>query len=348
LLVCSLLVLLGSCIQTRYVVQASLGQLELLGRARPIERVLRDPDIDARTRFLLTEVQAVLDYASRQGLKSQGNYQKYVDLDREAVVWFMTTSRPLAFEPRLWSFPIVGSFPYLGWFDYLEALKIQRRLEEDGWEVFVRRVRAYSTGGWFNDPVLSTMLSDEEDAYRSLVNVLMHELVHANVLVNDQSTFNESIASFVGDQMALEYLAHRLGPDSAELVAFREELREDRERGIALEKAYGELDALYTSQRSDQEKRRRKRGILRRIESDLDLDITLNNAVMIGFKTYNAGLDEFAELYRLCDSSFPRFLEVVGSLESADFASEQQEDIAPVIERLIGGGCRGGSRSARK
>lgn len=330
---------------TRYVVQAGFGQLDLWSKGRAIDDVVNDPDTDDRTRVLLEEVGHIRKFAVEQGFDTKGNYEHYVELDRPAVVWFLTASKELAFEPRLWTFPIVGSFPYTGWFDRDEAIEMYKRLERDGWDVYVRRVRAYSTGGWFNDPVLSTMLSYEDDAFRNLANVLFHELTHANILINNQSTYNESVASFVGDQMADEYLVARFGAESEEVSLFREENAEYRVRGAGLSAVYRELETLYASDKRDSVKRKEKRRILLETENKLLLQRTPNNASLSGFKTYNAGLDEFAELYEVCGRKWKRFFKAVRTLDEASFKEEQLEEIGPVIDELVKSRCP--ARSAR-
>jgi predicted aminopeptidase len=108
----------AGCLETRYVIQAGFGQAELWARSRPIGDVIADPRTDERTRILLGEVDHILAFAAARGLEGKGNYRRYVELDRPAVVWFMTASAPLAFEAETWSFPIAGNFPYLGWFDF--------------------------------------------------------------------------------------------------------------------------------------------------------------------------------------------------------------------------------------
>lgn len=327
------LTVLGGCFHARYLTQATGGQLDLLQRARPIDQVLADPDTDPRTAILLAEVGHILDFARAQGLASQGNYQRYVELDRPAVVWMLTASRPLAFEPKNWWFPIVGSFPYLGWFDWRAARRYGAELAGD-WDVAIRPVHAYSTGGWFPDPVLSTMLSDGDDAFRYLTNILLHELVHANVLVYGQSTFNESLASFVGDAMTADYLAARFGAGSAEVQAFALELADEQLRGERLQKAYAELEALYASELPDATKRERKDAITRQLQLDLDLIDQPNNASLSGFATYNAGRAELAALFATCGRDWPRFLALMNTLESDDFPEDQTEDIGPVIDKL--------------
>jgi len=328
-----------SCTTTSYVAQAGLGQLDLMHRARPIDDVLRDPATDERTRTLLVEVAPILDFARARGLDSKGNYRKFVALPRAASVWFVAAAKPLSLEPKSWSFPIVGSFTYLGWFDFVAAMRFRDRLKREGWDVMLRGARAFSTGGWFRDPVVSSMLSRRDDAVSSLANVLFHELVHANVLVNDQSTFNESVASFVGDALAEEYIAWHFGQDSAELAQFREELAEDREVGARFTAAYAELDELYESSASDADKLAKKRQVMARLEQELDLLHRPNNATLHGFRTYNAGFPELAQLLDHCGRDWLAFLKVLRGIGEKEFPEEQADAIGPVIATRLRAPC---------
>lgn len=321
----------AGCFTTRYVAQAAWGQLELLTSARPVDDVLRDDDTDLRTAALLRESRAILAFAKQHGLDSQGNYRKYVDLPRDQVVWFVTASKPLAFEPKVWSFPIAGSFPYLGWFEWEQARKFVDGLRRDGWDTYMRPVRAYSTGGYFRDPIISTMFLPTDDAIAYLANVLLHELTHANVLVKDQAVYNESVASFVGDELTDLYLAQRFGPDSAELADYRAELTEDRARGDRLARAYTELDALYKSAASDAEKRAGKERVTAALQAELDLAHRPNNASLQGFKTYNSGHAALVALFASCDRSWPRFLATIRAVEKKAFREPHQESLDEVI-----------------
>ncbi len=332
--------LLCGCTEVRYALQATQGQFDLWSRTRDIDEVMADGETDPRTRASLEEVERVLRFANKIGLDSKGNYREYVDLPRDEVVWFMVACQPLSFEPVVWSFPIVGSFPYLGWFRYSEALKIRKRLEARGLDVYVRRVQAYSTGGWFHDPVLSSMIPYGEGAIGELANVLLHELTHANILVNNQSTFNESLASFVGDGTAADYLAERFGKDSAELAFFKNEMAEFARAVERLSKGYRELETLYASNKSDQQKRADKQRILVGLENELSLEETPNNASLMGFKTYNAGLPEFERLFESCGRNWPRFFRAVRDIKEDWFPAEQTDEIAPVIERRLRKPCR--------
>ena len=334
LFVLVVLLFVASCMQTRYVIQAGIGQAELWGVARPIDEVIADPTTDPRTRVLLQESQIIMRFAKERGLQRKGNYEEFVEIDRGQVVWFMAAAKPLQLEAEVWNFPLVGSFPYLGWFDKKEAMHIRRRLKKQGLDVYVRPVHAYSTGGWLDDPILSTMLSSQDDAFRYLTNILIHELTHANLLVNDQATLNESIASFVGDTMADEYLVWRFGADSEEVLLYREEASDSLERGKRFVEIYEELEKLYASDKSDREKLVTKARITRSLQYELDLSWQPNNASLLGFKVYNTGQEEFAALYKACGHRWAPFFAAIKSLELSDFKEEQLEEIDEVIHKL--------------
>ncbi len=318
-----------------------------MGYSRPVAEVISDPGTAPRTSALLEESRVILTFARAAGLDDKGNYRRYVELDRAQVVWFVTASRPLAFLPKLWRFPIVGSFPYLGWFEGHQARRFVAELAADGWDVSMRPVRAYSTGGWFADPIVSTMFKPGDDAIRYLAGVLLHELVHANVLLEDQAVFNESVASFIGDELADDYLTTRFGAGSPEVLAYRAELAEERARGGRLARAYVELDALYRSQASDAEKLAGKERITAALQAELGLSQRPNNAVLQAFKTYNAGHEAFTELLTACGRSWPRFLTVVKSTPTSAFHEPHQKDLDEVV-RGLAPRCALAARSAAR
>jgi predicted aminopeptidase len=336
-----LLLVLSSpaCTTMRYLSQAAHGQLLLMQDAEPIDDVLADPGTDDRTRRLLGEVPIVQAWAERRGLESKGNYRQFVQRKGAASVWYVTASAPLAFEPKVWSFPIVGSFPMLGWFALEDALEFRQQLKADGWEVYVRGAIAYSTGGWFRDPVISTMFLDVPGETGELVNVILHETVHANVLVRDQAYFNESLASFIADGMTAEYLAARFGRNSPELAIYRQDLTDSRARAEILTAGYQELDALYKSAHEDDYKLRRKQIIMKRLKVQAQLSVEPNNAMLLGFRTYNVGFSDLTQLLRACGGNWGRFIAQVKRLRPEDFPAPLAEDLGPALRPLVQKRC---------
>lgn len=335
--------LLG-CSGIVYVTQAAAGQFDLWNRATDIDEVLADPSLPQGTRLLLLEVAHIKAFAAQRGLRMRGNYEQYVaasaDSSREFVVWFVNASAPLAFEPKLFSFPIVGSFPGLSWFSQRAAEEFADHLRAENWDVNVRGVRAYSTGGWFDDPILWTMFADGANALGYLSNLILHESVHATVLVKGQQYFNESLASFVADSLTPIYLARRYGSESEVVANYRLASERFERKMKLLLSAYTELDSLFQSSSTDAQKLRLKRQIYARLARDVEAEAELNNATLIGVQLYRVGTPEFQWLLDSCGRDWPRFMAAVSSLRTEHFGVEQQPDFAPVIAALASGGCQ--------
>jgi predicted aminopeptidase len=301
-----------------------------MNRARPIEDVLRDPTTPPDTKKLLGEVERIRAYGEKVGLKPTSNYQEYVKLDRDAVVYVVSACHPLRFEPKEWTFPIVGGFPYLGWYDRKNAEKYATSLRGEGFDVDLRGAPAYSTLGWFRDPILSTMLPEGPRAIGELVEVVLHESLHATVYVNHQAFFNESLASFVAEKLTPLYLRETRGADSAEERAYVESLAYQEKYYRRMHDAYGELDRLYQSPISDDEKRTKKAAILGKLRQDLRIreGRDLNNATLIGHREYGGNRDVFERAFEKCGRDWGRFLRALGKVDSKVFGEKQKKDLA--------------------
>lgn len=326
-----------------YLYQASAGQLALFNHARPIPEVLKDERVRPRTKALLARVESMKKFGEANGLKATPNYKEYVQLHRSAAVYVVSASEPLRFEAKTWSFPIVGSFPYLGWFDLGRAKDFAADLrQKEGWDVDVRGASAYSTLGWFRDAVLSSMLPDGDEAVGELANVILHESVHATLYVKGQSYFDESIASFVADHLTPDYLKQELGAQSPELLSYLKSEDDGRERTKILHEAYLDLDRLYSSNLSPDEKLAKKSEIYAGLKTRLGIKRDINNATLIQYKTYNTGAAQFEELYSSCHKDWRQFLAALQSLKPESFQKPQQEDLARVLKPLVDQGCRTG------
>ncbi|MDP2269970.1 MAG: aminopeptidase [Archangium sp.] len=330
----------SGCFTAGYLLQAASGQYELLHVARPLSAVKEDPTVPPRIRALLSKVPAIKRYGQLNGLTPTGNYERYADLHRPAAVWVVQGCKSLSFEPKRWAFPIVGTVPYLGFFNPEAARSFAADLEkqERDLDVTVRTASAYSTLGWFKDPVLSTMIPEGPGAFGELANVILHESVHATIYVKNQSAFDESLASFVADELTWLLVVGRSGLQSEEAKA----MIEGDERGARFVKemhlAYEALDAIYRSARSDAEKRALKEARLAELQQTLGLRRRFNNADLAGSRTYDTGRPAFERLRRAC-GGLPKFLAAVRSLEEKDFQAPQQSDFDLVIDRLTERTC---------
>ena len=341
LLLLVVLVAGSGCFTTRYLLQAAGGQYELIHVARPLSLVITDPTVPPRVRALLSQVPAIKRYGQLNGLTPTGNYGRYADLHRPAAVWVVQGCKSLAFEPRRWTFPIVGSVPYLGFFDEASARAYATELSLEGdLDVTVRTASAYSTLGWFKDPVLSTMIPEGPEAFGDLANVILHESVHATLYVANQSAFDESLASFVADELSWLLVIGRGGLRSEEAKAWLAGAARAAKFVRELHRAYEDLDAVYRSQRTDDEKRALKEARYTELQNTLGMRRRLNNADLAGSRTYDTGGPAFARLLRAC-GGLPRFLTAVRSLKEGDFTRPQQQQFDAVIDALAARACQG-------
>jgi len=328
--------LLGGCQTLRFVYQAGLGHIAILGAAQPIGEVIAAPQTPPKLRALLGRIEEVKAFGVAHGLTASDNYRSFVQLDGEAAVWAVVACKPLAFEPLLWSFPVVGSMPYLGWFDRLEAERFAAGLRRQGWDVAVRPVAAYSTLGWSNDPLLSTMLARGPDVVGSLINTVLHESAHATIYVADQSVFNESVATFIGDRLTGAYLDAHFGRRSGERAAYLyvEELwRERRQQMLA---AFDALRALYAGDLPDDAKLTKKAEILAALTAAIGAHRPINNATLVDLRLYRAGETELDTLLGACRGDWPKFLTALRTVKSSDFETPHEESLGAVLSKLAG------------
>jgi len=328
---------LSGCLYTQYVAQAANGQFELLAKAQPIDKVINDPSTPLRTAMLLAEIPAIKLYGRSYGLHIRRNYEQYSALGRPAAVWFVGAADPVAFKPRKWCFPIVGCFAGLGWFDEDEAIKWKLELEKQGFDALVRPAAAYSTGGWFPDPVLSTMLGGGDDALPDLANVILHESVHATVLVPDEPFFNESFASYIADALTDHWIEQRFGPGSPEELAWTLGQALHYPRTVRMLAAYEALKKVYESARTREQKLAEKAKIIDELVADLKLRKRPNNASLTEARVYNGGAAPILAAHRVC-GDLASLIRAGKTLHRSDFAKTLQDDLTP-IGKLLGERC---------
>jgi len=337
----ALLVLVSTsgCFTTGYLLQAAGGQYDLVHRARSLRSVTADPTTPPRLRSLLSKVPAIKRFGQQHGLTPTANYETWVDLQRDAAVYVVQGCAELEFTPRRWSFPIVGTVPYLGFFDLPSARRYATELgTEEKIDVTVRTASAYSTLGWFRDPVLSTMIPEGPEALGELINVILHESVHATLYLADQSAFDESLASFVADALTIELLRARFGSDSPEARAYFEADARGARFVAAMRSAHQDLDALYKSAESAETKRAKKKERLDALQQELGTKRRLNNADLVGVRTYDSGHAAFERLRAACGSWW-KVLDAVRTLGPTDFERPQQAEFDQVIDALRDRAC---------
>lgn len=312
-----LLLLPSACSSLGYYTQAVAGQLQLLARRQPIDSLLRSAEVSPELKLRLQSVQQILAFAGHElGLPAAGQYTTYVELERPFVVWNVFAAPEFSLQARTWCYPVAGCVAYRGWFDEAAAQADARRLQEAGYDVFVGGVAAYSTLGWFSDPVLSTVLNRDE---HRLAMLLFHELAHQVVYVPDDSVFNESFATAV-EQLGLEQWlrmqeAQGLGSAAGRLNAVAMDRRLQADFVALVQAAVTDLGRLYARDMDEVTMRLSKAERIAQLRHDYAalkqawggdtrydawFSGELNNARLASVATYNAQVPAFEAVFRHC------------------------------------------------
>ena len=303
-----------------YLLKSGYYQAELLALREPVEEVRATRDLSEGQLEKLDLIADVKAYGKEIGLSATDNYET-ISIDWERQIWNVSACHPTRFEPRKWWFPIVGSFPYLGFFREEDARELEGDLRGEGYDVYVRTAGAYSTLGWFKDPILPKMLGWNDYL---LADTVLHELAHATLWVPGSVKFNESYANFVGEVSAMRYLADRRGHHDPALV---EAVQIQADRAVWRElqhDLYKDLEAVYTDEALSEEQRLAEKerlfgeDLLRRVEEaplhkkekyrKAVQTGTWNNARLIQFKTYNTNEALFAAVLEDVDGDLLAFI----------------------------------------
>jgi predicted aminopeptidase len=242
----------GGC----YVLQSVQGQLSLMSKREPINRVIARSSTPPALRSQLTAVAAIRDFATRElGLPDNGSYRSYADLGRRYVVWNVVAAPEFSVDPKEWCYPIVGCVAYRGYFVEARARGFADKLRGQGLDVTVGGVAAYSTLGHFNDPVLNTMMewNDVE-----LAAIIFHELTHQLVYVAGDASFNEALATTVEEEGVRRWL--RAQGREADLTNHQAQQGRYLQVIGLLSATRDELRAVYAAGLPEQTMRERKRA----------------------------------------------------------------------------------------
>ena len=312
----------GGCEGTlSYYPHLALGQLRLLAARRDVAEVLRDPHTPPALARDLARVQGYLQFADEQlGLPIGGRYRSYVQLDRPAVVWNVFATPEFSVVPVTWRHPLIGAAVYRGFFGLERARRAARALATRGFDAQVRGAAAYSTLGWFDDPLLSTFIDLPDERLAAL---LFHELAHGKLFVPGDSAFNEAFATFVGREGVIEW-ANAHGRDSQ---AIRAAFWAQTERAAFLLAWRERFAALYAQPLADDQRRLLKEDLFAAMRAcharrgGGALPARLNNAVFVAVAAYERWTGAFAALFDEADRQWPAFFaraQAVGSLPAAE------------------------------
>ncbi|MFJ4345039.1 aminopeptidase [Pseudomonas sp. NPDC089401] len=322
--------LLSGCSSLGYYGQLVEGQWQLLRARQPVDKLLADPATDPQLRARLAHAEQARVFASQQlKLPDNRSYRLYADLKRPYVVWNVFATPELSLQPVTHCFPIAGCVAYRGYYRQGAARGAAALLCAQGLDVYVSGVEAYSTLGWFDDPILSSMVGWGDER---LATLIFHELAHQRFYVKDDTEFNESYANFVEQEGTRQWRAARgLAPTGAEQMQQRDQfvrlLLASRER----------LQAIYAGPLDDAHKRvakqaefERLRGEYRQVRDsqwngdkryDAWIYAPLSNAKLLPFGLYDQWVPAFAALFREVDGDWSRFyqrVEQLGALPAAE------------------------------
>jgi predicted aminopeptidase len=320
-----LILLVTGCSSLGFYTQSVGGQLAILWNRRPVDQILADKKADATLREKLERVQDARDFASGELLlPDNGSYRSYVRVDRPYAVWNVVAAPALSVEPVTWCFPIAGCVSYRGYFSKAKAERFAEKLRGRGLDVAVEGVAAYSTLGWFRDPVLSTFIDWPSP---DLASLIFHELAHQQLYVKGDTVFNESFASVIEREGLTRYL--RAEGDQAALASWQiDHDRQSRFAALVLEHRE-RLRDLYASQVATQEKLRRKSEVfadLGRAYEELKkswggyagydrwFDRQLNNANLASVGAYDRWVPAFEEMLEGAGGDLAAFYADVGTL----------------------------------
>ena len=325
------LCLLNAC-GLGFLWQASVGQIKLLARRQPIEQVLQTGDLSLEAQNKLRLVLDVRAFAIDDlGLHaSKNSYTTFVDVGGPYVSYNVSASRKDELEPYIWRFPIVGQVPYKGFFNKTAARHQEQKLIAQGYDTYLRGVRAYSTLGYFGDPILSSMLAYHDF---DLVDTIIHELVHQTVWIKGNVSFNESLASFVAEKATRLYLAQRYGESSSTYRLFLDLQADETIFQAYMQGVIKHAEVLYAQPLSREEKLRRREQLFLAARNDYPSIFPrmktkryqrfferrqLNNAVLLSFRRYHRDMSFFEQTLASQGGDVRRMIAYVKMLRSDD------------------------------
>ena len=312
--------MLAGCESVSYYGQAISGQFGIILRQKPITKLLSDPQTPPDLQAQLRHVLEIRTFAREKlHLPVNKHYQSYAKLDRPYVVWALFAAPEFSLTPKTWCYPIIGCTSYRGYFSESRAQRYSRQLASEGFDVFLSGVGAYSTLGWFEDPLLSTVIDRSPTALAALI---FHELAHQVLYVPDDTAFNESFATAVEQAGLKHWLTAR-----SDMPAFQAYLRDQRRQRqfTQLIMQYRQtLAGLYGRSLSAVIKRQRKAAILDALRMDFQklkrtwenhgsydawFNRPLNNAQLNSVAAYHEFVPAFLKLLKQQNNDLALFYE---------------------------------------
>ncbi|MFP3089527.1 aminopeptidase [Treponema sp. TIM-1] len=314
-----------------YTLKQGASMLGYLNRAIPLKALLDlppektgDPE---ENRVFVERVRDIRRFAQEElGLRHTANYTRYVAIDQDYLAAVVSASAQDSFSRHEWWFPVVGKVPYKGFFNPDDARREREKLQKKGLDVWIRGVDAFSTLGWFKDPLYSYM---RRYPVNRLADLLIHETLHATVFLKGQVQFNEELAEFVGSEGSRLYMERTFGLDSAEYRAMIDSEADSAVFIAFIQELIAELEVLYRSNARRDEKLQKKEEIIKAAQARFDekyetlfrsenyrgfSKLPVNNAYLELYRLYYAGGSYLEDLYDRSGRDLPHFIAAVKTL----------------------------------
>jgi predicted aminopeptidase len=348
----ALLLLLVSGCSPLYVLRAGYEEAKILSRRQPIVQMVEDPATPPEQRGKLALVLEARQFAADSLRLNVGrSYTAFSQLDSDTLAFVLSAAHKDRFQAHTWWFPIVGRVPYKGFFSERSARREMARLESRGFDTYLRTTSAFSTLGWFNDPLVSALLRYDSV---SLANTVIHELFHNTLFLPGQARFNESVAQFVGGRGAIAFFCRdqRYGPASRECERATDAWHDELIFGAFLEGLIADLETLYAREDLTREEKLAQREVVfRRYQEEFASGIRpqfrvstyagftanpLNNATLAARRLYYHRLDLFEQAYQLSDANLPLTIERI--LAAVDGAPDPYAAVDSMVRQLEAAG----------
>lgn len=320
----------SGCTTVSYYAQSLEGHVQIMTARKDVAKLIEDPSTPEPLRARMQSASAIRQFAIDElALPDNRSYRSYVDIGRDAVTWAVFAAPEFSLAPKTWCFPVFGCVPYRGYFSRKTAVETALELQEQGFDVHVSGITAYSTLGWSSDPLLSTMFDADETHLAALV---FHELAHQRVYIPNDSPFNEAFAVAVETTGVRKWL--RASGDLAGLRRYEANRKRNADFLALLSRSRDELAQIYAGSGSAEEKRAAKAAAIERLRAryrqmrdrrwggyrryDAWFDAPINNARLAAISVYGDQVLAFIHLFDLCSGDYPRFYAAVRRIGALD------------------------------
>ncbi len=332
----------SGCANIGYYAQAAGGHLKLMRARQPVAELLADESLDPVLRTQLETLGQARGFAVEVlQLPDTDSYSTYVETGRQAITWNVVAAEEFSLRPYTWCFPIAGCVNYRGYFAEADALEYADDFRRDGYDVTIGGASAYSTLGWFDDPILDTMLRGSDIRY---VGTLFHEMAHQLLYVENDSDFNEAYASFVEQEGVRLWLQSR--DEASRIAGYRASLERGEDFVALLAVTRRSLEEVYASDLDDAAKRAGKKAAFEQMRANYEeLKIKwngysgydgwfrreLNNARLVSVSTYRRYIPAFAALFDEVGQDIAAFHAKAAEIGALEHAARREQMDALVV-----------------